>query len=176
MGDQYHEDDEMKVVYHGEMEAGNTTENLFVSVWGYVTLGSKNFKFVAFLLRRSWVRPSRAEDVPACGLHRSIHSQARRNPLEHRIGLGLLPVCRMDFFAAQSDKVWTATPRWGVKRLIIIHMALFRDWCVPSHVTYLPVRQSRIPLAVYCMIQLLVTLYLSRTPRRLMGEKEQEIL
>lgn len=111
MGDQYHEDDEMKVVYHGEMEAGNTTENLFVSVWGYVTLGSKNFKCVAFLLRRSWVRPSRAEDVPACGLHRSIHSQARRNPLEHRIGLGLLPVFRMDFFAAQSDKVRTATPR-----------------------------------------------------------------
>lgn len=30
MGDQFHEDDEMKVVYHGEMEAGNTTEKLYV--------------------------------------------------------------------------------------------------------------------------------------------------
>lgn len=178
MGDQYHEDDEMKVVYHGEMEAGNTTENLFVSVWGYVTLGSKNFKSVAFLLRRSWVRPSRAEDVPACGLHGSNNSQARRNPLGHRIGLGFLPVCRMDFFAAQSDKVWTATPRWGVKRLIIIHMALFRDWFCSLSCNMLACATIPNPeglLAVYCMIQLLVTLYLSRTPCRLTGEIEQEI-
>ena len=108
MGDQYHEDDEMKVVYHGEMEAGNTTENLYISVWGYVTLGYKNFKCAASLLRRYWVRPSRGEDVPACGLHGSTHSQARRNPLVHRIGLGLLSVFRMDLKCERPrhNEVW----------------------------------------------------------------------
>ena len=82
MGDQYHEDDEMKVVYHGEMEAGNTTENLFVSVWRYVTLGSKNLKCVAFLLRRSWVGPSRAclrsaPEYPFAGEKKSSGTQDR---------------------------------------------------------------------------------------------------